>query len=70
MKRTSDIGVMVEGGPRIGTGVTFVSDDGSARVEWGQIKDDATRVASALARLGVNRGSRASRFWPQPHGKR
>lgn len=60
MQGNADIGHLVEAGPRIGTGVTFVSGEGVERVEWGHVKEDATRFASALQQIGVARGDRVA----------
>jgi fatty-acyl-CoA synthase len=57
---TSDLSELVETRHRIGTGVTFVTAEGAERAEWDEIKDDATRIASALQHLGVTRGSRVA----------
>jgi fatty-acyl-CoA synthase len=61
LRHTSEICDLMETDPQKGTGVTFVSRQGAAeRVEWSQIKDDATRVASALERHGVRPGTRVA----------
>jgi fatty-acyl-CoA synthase len=51
------------GPPRqLGTGVTFVTGEGAERVDWGEFKVDAARVATELQQLGVGQGSRVAVF--------